>query len=104
MPEHLSDEASGWFRAIDEAYVLDDHGRWLLTVACEAFDRMREAQAVLERDGITCTGRAGLRVHPCVLIERDSRVAMLTSLRALCLDVEPPRDRPGRPAGSWTRR
>jgi hypothetical protein len=39
------------------------------------------------------------KVHPAVLIERDARGQMLAALRDLHLDLEPLRDRPGRPAG-----
>ena len=41
-----------------------------------------------------------LKAHPAVNIERDARAAMLAALKAMNLDVEPLRDRPGRPGGS----
>jgi len=48
-----------------------------------------------EREGLTVKGRA----HPATVIERDARLAMLRALRSLNLDLEPLRDRPGRPPG-----
>jgi hypothetical protein len=36
--------------------------------------------------------------HPLLPIERDSRQAFLAGMKALNLDLEPLRDRPGRPS------
>ena len=58
--------------------------------------RMRGAQALIKRHGLMVKSRA----NPAVMIERDSRLAMLRALRQLNLDLEPLRDGPGRPPGS----
>ena len=64
------------------------------------FDRMREAQAALAKDGLTVADRFGqIKVHPLTVVERDSRSQMMAALRALNLDVQPLRDIPGRPGG-----
>src|SRR5262245_2448137 len=94
-PAHLSAEAAGWWRKITTEWDLDDAGQLILTMALEAFDRMRGAQRVIKREGLTIKGRA----HPATVIERDARLAMLRALRQLNLDLEPLRDRPGRPPG-----
>ena len=39
------------------------------------------------------------RAHPLLAVERDSRAQMLAAMKALNLDLEPPRDGPGRPGG-----
>jgi hypothetical protein len=66
----------------------------------ESFDRMREAQAMLRKDGITLTDRFGqVKQHPATLVERDSKALMVRQLKALNLDLEPVHDRPGRPGG-----
>jgi len=57
---------------------------------------MRGAQALIKRHGLMVKSRA----NPAVMIERDSRLAMLRALRQLNLDLEPLRDGPGRPPGS----
>jgi P27 family predicted phage terminase small subunit len=101
VPDHLSDEAASWWQRLTAEYSLDDDaGRLLLQTGLEAFDRMRNCQAAIARDGEQVKDRfEQLKPHPLLAIERDSRAAMLAALKALNLDLEPLRDRPGRPAG-----
>jgi P27 family predicted phage terminase small subunit len=102
-PSHLTPEARAWYRELTAEYgIADPAGRLLLQTSCEAFDRMREAQALLERDGAVLPDRWGqMKPHPAVAVERDARAALLAGLRALNLDVEPV-GRVGRPAGDTT--
>jgi P27 family predicted phage terminase small subunit len=97
----LSPEARGLWESIRSEYDVGDPGGLLiLQSACEAFDRMRQAQRRLRREGLTVTDRFGQRkANPLTLIERDSRSAMLAALKQLNLDLEPLEQRPGRPAG-----
>jgi P27 family predicted phage terminase small subunit len=95
VPSHLSVEAKGHWARLHAGWQLDDAGDLILLVALEAFDRMRGAQKAVKREGITLKGRA----HPATTIERDARLAMLRALRQLGLDLEPVRDRAGRPGG-----
>ena len=61
---------------------------------------LRLPRELLARDGLTIpTGDGGLKAHPCVGIERDSRLAFARLLRELDLDVEPPSDPRPRPPG-----
>jgi P27 family predicted phage terminase small subunit len=100
-PKGLSSEANRWWASIRKEYDISDPGGLLiLASACEAFDRMRQAQRRLRREGLTTTDRFGQRkVHPATVIERDSRAAMLGALKQLHLDLEPLNPQPGRPAG-----
>ncbi|RIK45852.1 MAG: hypothetical protein DCC58_05080 [Chloroflexi bacterium] len=100
-PKHLSAEARRWWRRLVSEYdITDEAGLLLLLAALEAFDRMRDAQAEIGRDGIVTLDRFGQRKpHPACVIERDARAQMLAALRALNLDLEPVRDAPGRPPG-----
>ena len=76
----------------------DEAGRLLLLSAMRCFDRVEDARSLLAKDGITVTDRWGqVKCHPAVTVERDARSGMLASLKALNLDIEPKRDRPGRP-------
>jgi hypothetical protein len=52
---------------------------------------MTQAQEIISREGITCADRFGqFKVHPAVLIERDSRAAVLAALKQLKLVVDEP--------------
>ena len=101
-PKTLSTEARAWWRElVGEFDVSDPAGRLLLQTGLEAFQRMREAQAVIAEQGLTMPDRFGQqKAHPATVVERDSRAGMLAALRQLNLDIEPSHDRPGRPAGS----
>jgi len=90
-PEHLSPATARWWRSVQEGYELEPHHVRLLTLAGEAFDRCAQARELIAKDGLVVPGReGGLRPHPAVAIERDSRLAFARLLRELDLDVEPP--------------
>ena len=95
----LSAEARGWKKQLIEAFdITDEAGLLLLGTAMESFDLMREAQTILAAEGIICRDRFGQqRQHPATLVLRDAKTALLRSMKALNLDVEPPpADRGGR--------
>ena len=75
-----------------ERYDLEEHHRRLLQLAAEAFDRTQEAREAISRDGTYVEGRYGVRAHPAVAVERDSRTAFARLLRELDLDGEPHAD------------
>ena len=73
----------------------------VLENALECFDRMRQAQEMLAKEGITVTDRFGQsKVHPAVLVERDAKAGLLRALKALNLQIEPLQDAVGRPPGN----
>ena len=90
-PRHLKASTRRWWTAVAEQWILEEHHLRLLTLAGEAWDRGQEARAVIRREGLTCATKAGgPRLHPCVRVETDSRVAFARLLRELDLDVTPP--------------
>lgn len=99
---NLSKEAAEWYeRLISEYGISDDAGLLLLQTGLEAFDRMRECQLAVVRDGAQIKDRfEQLKPHPLLSVERDSRAQMLAALKSLNLDMEPLRDKPGRPVGN----
>ena len=101
-PKHLSTAARKWWKAIMAEYRIDDPvGRLLLQTALEAFDRMKIAAVVLDKEGPTFTDRYGqARPHPAATVETNNRSQMMVALKALNLDLEPQRDGPGRPPGA----
>lgn len=101
-PSTLSAEARAWWARLVADFELEDEAaRLLLMTALESFDRMRQAQRKIKREGATYRDRFNQpKPHPLLTVERDSRAAMLSALKALHLDAEPSRDGPGRPPGS----
>ena len=78
----------------------DAGGLVLLQTACECADLEADAMAQARSEGLSSVDRYGQRrPHPLLSVARDARGQMLAALRQLHLDVEPLRDRPGRPAG-----
>src|SRR6266566_1023363 len=86
LPRHLSAESRDFYRRITTGWELGDDGLTILLVAAESLDRLREAQALIRRDGITIKGTRGLKPHPAVGVERESRAAFLPALRQLNRD------------------
>ena len=101
-PKSLSAEAARWWQKLVDEYAIDDEaGRLILQTAMEAYDRTRQTRKALAKDGLVLKDRFGQpKAHPLVTVERDSRAAMMAALRQLNLDIEPLRDRPGRPEGA----
>jgi P27 family predicted phage terminase small subunit len=100
-PKRFSKEAKRLWRALTAEYgIADAGGLAILEAGLEAFDRAREAKALLDADGPVVVDRWGQKkTHPAASIERDARGQWLAALRQLCLDVEPLRPGPGRPPG-----
>jgi P27 family predicted phage terminase small subunit len=90
-PAHLSVSAQAWWRTTVETYVLAEHHLRLLQLACEAWDQAQKARTQIEDEGLTVQGQGGIiRAHPCVMIEKNARLAVARFVRELDLDVEPP--------------
>jgi P27 family predicted phage terminase small subunit len=100
-PAKLSKEAQiFWKKIMDEYEINDEAGFLILQTALESFDRMRAAQTMIDKDGMVFYDRfLKPKVHPLCTVERDSRSQLLAGLKALNLDIEPLKDRVGRPGG-----
>ena len=105
-PSHLRQPTAKWWRSVHEDYALEEHHSRLLTLAGEAFDRCCQAREAIDADGITVkTADGGLKAHPAIAVERDSRLAFARLLRELDLDTaEPPAERARPPALRSNRR
>ena len=102
MPGHLSEPSRALWMTLARDFGLagDDHALLLLTAAMEARDRMVRARGRLDAEGETVADRVGgIKPHPLLRVEHDAHQRMLSSLRALRLDIEPMRAGPGRPPG-----
>jgi P27 family predicted phage terminase small subunit len=100
-PKGLSSEARKFWKSIVDEYDINDPaGLRLLQRACEALGRLRNAQTFLKKDGEVISDKKGsVKAHPAVKIEEGAHKQMLDALKMLNLDLEPLRDKPGRPGG-----
>lgn len=97
----LSKESKKLKKAILSEYAItDEAGIAILETAIEAYDLAHEAQAEIDKQGLTVEGDRGqIKAHPLLSVVRFSRAQFLSGLKALNLDIEPLRDGPGRPGG-----
>ena len=93
-PAHLAADGRALWRSVVGAFELESHHLAVLAAGCEALDRTRQAQAAITADGAYVVGRFGMKAHPALAVERDSRLAMIRALRELGLDLEAPASRP----------
>jgi phage terminase small subunit len=86
----LSPEAQHLARKIRKEWAIDDTaGVFLLTRAMECWDRLRQAQALIERDGLITSDRFGQdKPHPATQIEKEARAHLLQCFKSLNLDLE----------------
>lgn len=89
-PGHLSRAAKKWWSGIMETYEIQDHAVAIVTAAAEAWDRKEMAREILMKEGLTVECRDGKKSHPCIAVEKDSRLAFLRAVRELCLSAEDP--------------
>ncbi len=85
-PTHLSKAAQSRWKTILGEWALGDTDLLVLESALEAFDRMRQAQRILKKAGLTTKDRFGqVKPHSCIGVERDSRAAWLRAIKQLSL-------------------
>ena len=86
VTDHLSAESRDFYRRISDGWELAEDGKQILVVACEALDRLREAQGLLKRDGLVIKSGKTTRLHPAAGVEKEARLAFLRAVRQLNLD------------------
>lgn len=100
VPGHLGADGRRLWGEIQKAYQITDPGGCeLLRQAAEAADRIASVRRQIDEQGEMLVIKGIPRAHPLCAIERDQRASLTRLLKALNLDLEPLRDRPGRPAG-----
>ena len=88
--EQLKPATREWFDMVCHEWELDAHHVRLLILACQAWERTQEAKAVIDAEGLTVPVAGGVKTHPAVAIERDSRLAFARLVRELNLDADGP--------------
>jgi hypothetical protein len=100
-PGHLGTAGLELWQSIQKSYQIDDPGGLaLLRTAAEASDRIASVRTQIDQQGEMLVIKGVPRVNPLCAVERDQRAALIRALKALNLDLEPLRDRPGRPSGT----
>jgi hypothetical protein len=82
-----------------EYEINDPAGLELLRQAAEAADRIASCRRQIDEQGELLVIKGVPRVNPLCAVERDQRAALVRCLRHMNLDIEPLRDRVGRPSG-----
>lgn len=87
-----------WDRVTSEYDISDASGVEMLTLACEATDRIQSLTARIREDGETVRTPAGVKAHPPLKEELACRGFVVRTLQRLGLNFEPIRGM-GRPTG-----
>jgi P27 family predicted phage terminase small subunit len=93
-PRHLRAASRRWWSEIAGVYVLEAHQIEILTAAAGCLDRMAEARALIQKDGIVIQGLHSKIAHPAVAIERDARIGFARLVRELGLAEDADESRP----------
>jgi P27 family predicted phage terminase small subunit len=88
--ELLSAEAKDLHSRLKREWnIRDAAGLVTLLTACQALDRLRQAQAILAKEGCIAADRFGqAKQHPASVIEKEARAGFLAALKHLNLDIE----------------
>jgi hypothetical protein len=99
-PDHLGDDGRALWSGVQTEYgITDPAGLELLRQAAEAADRIASVRRQIDQAGELLVIKGVPRVNPLCAVERDQRASLVRCLRNLNLDLEPLRDRVGRPPG-----
>lgn len=90
MPKKLSREALQLYRKMAKEWgIRDKTGLFILETALVAWDEMRAAQEILEREGTIVKDRFEQdKLHPAAQREKECRAHLLQALKGLSLDLE----------------
>ena len=85
-------------KLISEYSIFDAGGLQALQIFADAYTLELDSIAQVETDGLTFLDRFGqVKAHPLLATIRDARAQKMAALKSLNLDIEPLRERPGRP-------
>lgn len=84
-----TDSANQFYEKVIQDYELEDHHRELLRQAACCLDRIEQARAQIDKDGLYLPDRyGGTKPHPAAKDERDHRLLFSKLLRELNLDSD----------------
>jgi P27 family predicted phage terminase small subunit len=91
-PRGLTKEGRDLWRMVCGGWCMDPAGLVVLRQVCECLGRLREAQGILEAEGLTVFNeKTGMTLaHPMLKVEKDTREIFVKFWRLLALDIEAP--------------
>ena len=96
-PEHLSSDMKTWWAQVHRDWEMDPHHRYLLQLACEAWDECQTARKAREENGLSYTDRFGQpKLRPEVQVEQNAAIRFARLVRELQLDRAPDTSPPPR--------
>jgi P27 family predicted phage terminase small subunit len=100
-PGHLSKDAKALWQELTNEYAINDSGGLaILKTGLEAWDRAASARMQIDKEGMVLADKyEQKKAHPLLTVEKDNRAAFLNAIKMLNLDIEPLRDKAGRPGG-----
>jgi len=100
-PKGLGRHGKTLWVSLQESYGIDDAGGLSsLLSACRSEDDIQRMRQQVKKEGDTLTDRFGQKCpHPLLQQIRGSETVKRQALAGLHLDIEPLRDKPGRPGG-----
>ena len=76
-------------RLTKEWSITDAAGELTMLVACQALDRLRQAQSIIAKEGVISMDRFNQpKPHPATQIEKEARAGLLMALKHMNLDLE----------------
>jgi hypothetical protein len=100
-PPELGQHGGALWREIHQQYdLVDAGGIETLRQACLGCDRAEACRRIIDEQGEMLVVRGQVRSHPLLRDELQNRSFVTRAIARLGLDLEPVRDRIGRPSGS----
>jgi hypothetical protein len=88
-PKHLGNEGALFWREMASEHDITTTARVaVLTRAAECVDRLAEARADIEKNGLTVVTAAGPRANPATKLEREARDGFLRAMHALRIGAD----------------
>ena len=83
-PKYLSPASKKVWQSILSGYVMDEPALEILAATLAATDRMQQARAQIDKDGVLLADRFGvMKAHPLIPVERDASGCALRGWRLL---------------------
>jgi P27 family predicted phage terminase small subunit len=85
----LSNETRRWHDEMASTWAFESHHLKLLLLACEAWDRAKEAQTAIDKEGLTYIDRWGSpHPRPEVKIKENATAQFAQIIKQLGLDLD----------------